>query len=290
MATVYLNGDFVPVEQAHISVLDRGFLFADSIYEVIPVYHGRCFAFQEHLDRLARSCHAIKLSLELPPTQWQALCDELIARNEPTAAHHKIYIQITRGSVSSFHDRRLDYPPNITPTLVMHCIPLTWQNIEVIQPYHVITHEDIRRKDCHIKSNSLLANCLIQQTVSEMGADEAILIRDGLVTEGNSSNVFTVKNRTLITPPLGPHLLGGITRQLVIDIAKAQQIPVLEIQIPKAELESADEIWITSSTREIVPVKQLNQTMLNFNAETSLWKQMIGHYRNAIERFINQKH
>lgn len=289
MATVYLNGDFVPAEQAQISVLDRGLLFADSIYEVIPAYQGQCFAFDEHMDRLAQCCGAIKLPLDLPIRQWQALCDELIARNEPDAAHHKIYIQITRGRIPSFHDRRLAYPTNITPTLIMHCIPITLQSIEMIQPYHVITHEDTRRKDCHIKSNSLLANCLIQQTVTEMGADEAILIRDGLVTEGNSSNVFTVKNGTLITPPLGPHLLGGITRQLVINLAKAQQIPVLEIQIPKAELESADEIWITSSTREIVPVKQLNQTTLDFHVETSVWKEMIRHYRNAITTCTDQK-
>lgn len=285
MATVYLNGDYIPAEQASISVLDRGVLYADSIYEVIPAYHGKLFALAEHIERLNASCQALRIHLPIPVSQWQQILETLIQHHEPDAPSHRLYIQITRGKLDSLDQRSLAQASSITPTIIAQCTPMQAPDKAIISKgQHVITHQDIRRLDCHIKSTSLMANVIIQQEVTDQGAHEAILIRDGYVTEGNSSNVFLVKNGQLLTPKLNKHLLGGITRQLLIDIARDNDIPVLEIPVPENQLTQADEIWISSSTREIVPITKLNKQTIPFNPDTSLWHTMIDLYRERISQ------
>ena len=285
MVMVYLNGDFIPAEKAMVSVLDRGFLYADSIYEVVPAYGGKLFALEAHIERLNASCETLRIHLPIPVTEWQRILQQLIQYNQCEAAAHRLYIQISRGKLNSLEQRSLTPPTGITPTIIAQCNAFTPPcKTQLGKGYHAITYQDIRRQDCFIKGTSLLANVLVQQTIDDESANEAILTRNGYITEGNTSNVFLVKNGQLLTPKLNKHLLDGITRQLIIDIARQHDIPVLEIPIPENQLAKADEIWVTSSTREIVPITKLNHHTIPFDPQTSLWHTMIDLYRQYIQQ------
>lgn len=280
MSIVYLNGEFLPKEQARVSVLDRGFLLGDGVYEVIPVYGGRLFRLEQHLDRLDQSLAGIRLANPHTHREWRDILTQLMERHG--GGDQSVYLQVTRGMAPK---RDHTFPANTLPTVFAMSAPLTPNPPEIAEKgVAAITLEDIRWKYCHIKAVTLLANVLLRQQAVDSGATEAILIRDGEVTEGAASNVFIVRNGVLITPPKGPFLLPGITRDLILELAAANAIPHREAPVPEAELFSADEIWVTSSTREILPVTKLNQVIIGGGRPGSMWARMTAIYQDYKER------
>ncbi len=260
----YLNGEFLPLSQARVPVLDRGFLFGDGVYEVIPAYGGRPFRLAQHLTRLENSLRAIRMEPPLHPRQWENILNELLQGEEDQA----IYLQITRGTAGT---RDHAFPTDANPTVLAWAVPL---NNEVPHPAKAVTRPDIRWQWCHIKAITLLANVLLRQQAIDLGYQEAILIRDGKVTEGAASNIFAVIGGILVTPPKGPHLLPGITRDLVLELAAENGIPNREGEMTAEELATADEIWLTSSTREMVPVVELDGQVVGQGRPGPVWHRM----------------
>jgi len=277
MSIAYLNNTFLPLEDAHISVMDRGFLFGDGVYEVIPVYAGKLFRLDHHLKRLGNSLDAVRIENPLSNKDWESMLTELVKRNqEPELA---IYLQVTRG-VAAKRDHA--FPPECKPTVfAMSSSMPPPVDIDKVSGITAVTLPDIRWKLCNIKAITLLPNVLLRQQAIDADAAEAILIKNGYAVEGAASNVFIVKNGILITPPKGPTLLPGITRDLVIELAANHAIPYREAAISESELFSADEIWLTSSTREISPVTLLDETVISNGVPGPLWQHMIRLYQDC---------
>lgn len=270
---VYLNGEWLPLEEAKISVLDRGFLFADGIYEYIPVYQGKLFRLEKHLQRLQRSLQAIRLAPELSSETIATMLQEMVAKQG--GGNLSIYLQITRGVGSQRSHIYGDQAP--PPTLFAMATAINKTPLESIEEQagiHAISVEDIRWQRCDIKSIALLPNVMLQQLAYEQQAEEAIMIRDGLVTEGTASNVYIVKSGTILTPPQSQFILGGITRDLIIELAHQHKLPLEETNITEADLLQADEIWISSSAKELLPVIQLNGQAVANGEIGPIWKTM----------------
>lgn len=275
MHELYLNGAFVAPQQAMISVMDRGFLFGDGVYEVIPAYAGRPLRAAEHLQRLDNSLRGIGLQAPLSLAEWSAIFTRLLAA-EPDA-DQALYLQVTRGA-AAHRDHR--FPARPTPTVMAMAKPMSARDPAVAeQGVAVVTREDIRWLRCDIKTTSLLAAVLLRQSAQEAGAEEAILVRDGLALEGSTSNLFIVQDGQLITPPKGPLLLAGITRDLVLELARQVKIPIRERDIAVAELQGADEVWISSSTREVMPVTRLDDRPLGAGCPGPLWRRIDACYQ-----------
>jgi len=275
MTTAYLNGTFLPLEDASVPVMDRGFLFGDGVYEVIPVYAGRLFRLAHHLQRLRNSLQAVHIDNPLADSDWETMLTELVNRN--AIPDQAVYLQVTRG-VAAKRDHA--FPADTQPTLFAMSTPMTASaDIGSIAGATAITLPDVRWKLCNIKAITLLPNVMLRQQAVDAGAVEAILIKDGYAIEGAASNVFIVKNDLLITPPNGPALLPGITRDLIIELAANHAIPFREADITEAELFAADEIWLSSSTREISPVTLLDDTVISAGKPGPLWKRMITLYQ-----------
>ena len=277
MATAYLNGDFLPLSEARISPLDRGFLFADGIYEVIPAYRGVLFRLDEHLARLQQSLNGIELANPRTDQQWRSIFDTLLAKNG--GGNLYIYLQISRGAPAK---RDHAFPQTAVPPTVF---AMTGQIAtpaadmpDTASGVAAITLDDIRWSRCDIKSVALLANVLLREQAVRQGAAEAILIRDGFATEGAASNFFIVRQGCIISPPKSHLILPGITRDLIIELAKKHDMPVAEQEITEADLKSADEIWLSSSTKEVVPVVSLNGHPLADGRPGPVWRRMAHHY------------
>ena len=266
--TVYLNGEFLPVEEAKVSVLDRGFIFGDGIYEVIPVYGGRLFRLGHHLERLDHSLEAIHLTNPLDQEQWQKILEDLVRRNG--SGDQSLYLQITRGVAAREHD----FPRDAVPTVFAMSTPLESDAAETPSPISAVTVEDIRWKWCHIKAIALLPNILMRRQAVEQGAGEAIMLRDHFVTEGAASNIFIVNHGVVLTPPKSNLLLPGVTRDLVVELCHANAIPCVEGALSEPQLRGADEVWITSSTREIVPVVRLDGIPVGDGQPGPLWQHL----------------
>lgn len=264
--TVYLNGDYLPLSEAKISVLDRGFLFGDSVYEVIPAYSGRLFLLKEHLARLNNSLKGIQLPSPHSNQKWQDILTPLLTDD----SDQYIYLQITRG-VANKRDHA--FPGEVKPTVFAMCSPIA-NFTDRDTGVKAIALDDNRWKLCNIKATSLLANIMLRQQAVEQDCTEAILVKDGYVTEGAASNVFAVIDGVLITSPNNHEILPGITRELIVRLAKDNQIPVAEQIILHSALLTASEIWLTSSTREILPVVQLDQKPVADGKPGSVWKTM----------------
>lgn len=251
--TVYLNGEFVRPELAMISPFDRGFIFGDGVYEVIPVFGGRLFRLPHHLQRLHGSLAAIDLAPPLSAEQWRQALQRLV--DEAGGGDQSLYLQVTRGVAPRNHA----FPKNTKPTVFAYTQKKAFAAKNTQQSgAAVITAADIRWLRCDIKSTSLLAAVMLREQAERAGAIEAILIRDGLVTEGAASNIFLVRDSVLITPPKGQFILPGITRDLVLELAHKHAIAVQERNVKEGELSQAHEVWITSSTNEIKPVGSIN--------------------------------
>lgn len=274
MSIVYLNGAFLAEEQAFVPVMDRGFVFGDGVYEVIPVYGARLFRLEEHLQRLDNSLAGIRLSNPLTHDEWTAILKTLVEKNG--GGEQSLYLQITRGHAPRDHG----FPTTTTPTLFASSSPLK-PSPPALQKKGVaaITLEDIRWKYCHIKAIALLPNILLRQQAIDQGAQEAILVRDGTITEGAASNVFIVNNGVIKTPPKSSFLLPGITRDLVLELADANQQPYEETPFGLEALEQADEVWLSSSTKEILSVTTLNGRPVNDGQPGPVWRKMIKHYQ-----------
>lgn len=275
MSIVYLNGTYLPLEDARISVLDRGFLFADGVYEVIPAYGGHLLRLQEHLRRLQSNLDAIRMDNPLSNTQWQAILQRLLDENP--GEDQSIYLQVTRGVAAT---RNHAFPEVVTPTVFVMATQLSAVNKEQLRPgVAAITLDDIRWKACNVKSISLLGNILLRQQAHDKNAAEAILINDGKAVEGAASNVFMVKDGVLITPPTSHCLLPGITRDLILELAQNNQMPCAERDISAQQLATADEVWLTSSTREIMPVIELDGQPVANGEAGPIWEKMIDIYQ-----------
>lgn len=266
---VYLNGDYLPLSEAKVSVLDRGFIFGDGVYEVIPAYGGRLFRFAEHLQRLQDSLDGIRLRNPHSPAQWQAILERLMQSHG--RQDQSVYLQLTRGVAPRDHA----FPTDTAPTVFAMSNVMPTPNPALLKTgIKAVSLPDSRWQYCNIKSIALLANILLRQQARDDNAMEAILVRDGLVTEGAASNVFIVRHGIIKTPIKDMHLLPGITRDLVVELARANQLPCEEIHLPEAELLDADEVWLTSSTREILPVTTLNDRIINNGKPGPVWQKM----------------
>jgi len=249
----YLNGEFMPLNEARISPLDRGFLFADSVYEVLPAFSGRMFRFREHFDRLARGLAEVRIPAPLTHDEWHAVMVDLIERNG--GADMYLYAQVTRGAEFG---RNHTFPAVVKPTVFAMASPLPVLDEEGrTNGLSAITVEDFRWGRCDIKSTMLLANVLMKQQAAEAGAHEAIIVRDGEVLEGGSTSVFLVIDGILITPPNSHRLLPGTTRDVALELAPPD-IPVEVRRISVSELRRADEVWISAATRDILPITKID--------------------------------
>ena len=261
--TVYLNGQYLPLCDAKISVMDRGFLFGDGIYEVIPSYSGKLFHFQEHMKRLENSLSSVRITNPHNRSQWLEILTPLLDAD----LDQSVYLQITRG-VAPTRDHA--FPENITPTVfAMSSTIAPFAGLD--SGVKAISVDDSRWELCNVKATTLLANILLRQQAVEKGCAEAILVKDGYVTEGAASNIFAVIDGILITPPQSSEILPGITRDVILELAEQNDIPYSEDIISLDALKTADEIWLTSSTREIVPVVQLDDDIIANGKPGPIW-------------------
>jgi D-alanine transaminase len=260
---VYLNGQYLPLNEAKISVMDRGFLFGDGIYEVIPSYFGGLFHFQAHMGRMENSLSAIRLANPHSREQWLAILTPLLNGTQD----QYIYLQITRGAAPK---RDHGFPEHTPPTVFAMCspiVPMAGRDTGV----KVVTMQDSRWKLCNTKAITLLANILHRQEAIDQHCAEALLVKDGYVTEGAASNVFAVIDGVLVTPPKSAEILPGITRDVILELAQQHGIPCKEESFTLAALQSASEIWITSSTREIIPVVECDGQRVGDGKPGSVW-------------------
>ncbi|MDD5033258.1 MAG: D-amino acid aminotransferase [Methylococcaceae bacterium] len=262
---VYLNGEYLPLDQAKVSVLDRGFLFGDGVYEVVPVYGGEPLRLASHLERLNDSLRGIRMASPLSASQWEAIFRRLIQGEQDQS----IYLQITRGAAPK---RDHAFPQGeLAPTVFVMCTPITPAPATGVR---AITLQDIRWQWCHIKAITLLANILLRQQAVDEGCAEAILIRDGYAIEGAASNLFAVVDGILLTPPKSQQILPGITRDLVVELAQSNAIPLEIRNIGEEELHRAEEIWVTSSTREVLPIVELDGKQIGMGEPGPAWQRM----------------
>lgn len=282
MTIVYLNGQFLPQEKATVSIMDRGFLFGDGVYEVIPVFEGKFFGFEKHIARLEKSLQAMKIKNPHIAEEWKSIFTTLLIQNEKTTGNCGVYCQITRGADTT---RSHTFPDNLKPTVVAFITALKTTPLDQLEKgFSAITLDDTRRHDCYIKATNLLPNILYLQKAKSVGAIEAILIRNGEVLECTSSNVFIVKNNEIQTPPLSKHILSGITRDLIIHLAKENNISCAETTITPAMLKNADEIWVTGSVKEICPIVILDGKTVGDGKVGPMWKLMITLYEEQKHR------
>ncbi|UJP05568.1 MAG: D-amino acid aminotransferase [Nitrosomonas sp.] len=251
---IYLNGKFMPIEQACIPVLDRGFIFGDGVYEVIPVYSRQPFRLPEHLTRLQHSLDGIRLKNPFGNDEWQQLLAQVIAQNNGEDQY--LYLHITRGVAKRDHA----FPANVPATVFIMSNPLLPPPAELlVSGAAAVTANDNRWMRCDVKAISLLPNVLLRQLAVDAHALETILIRDGFLTEGAASNIFIVKNNVLLAPPKSNLMLPGITYDVVLELAAANHITHEIRQVTETEVRTADEILLTSSTKEVMPVTLLDQ-------------------------------
>jgi len=266
---IYLNGRFMPIEDAMVPVLDRGFIFGDGVYEVMPVYSRHPFRLAEHLHRLQNSLDAIGLKNPHTDAEWAELIVALIAHNAGDDQY--IYLHITRGVAKRDHA----FPKTVTPTVFMMSSPLPLPPPALkLSGVTAITTQDNRWLRCDIKSISLLPNVLLRQEAVEAGTMEALLLRDGFLTEGAASNIFVVRQNVLLAPPKNHLMLPGITYDLVLELAAANHIETCVGPVAEASVRSADEIWLTSSTREVVPITVLDGQPVGDGLPGPLFKRM----------------
>ncbi len=250
----YLNGDFLPLSEARVSVLDRGFIFGDAVYEVMIASGGRIFALEEHLARLARSLAAVLITNPLSDADWTTLLNRLVADNG--GGEQSIYLQVTRGVAEREHG----FPSGVTPTVFAMSRPLAVK--AGVERVAAIVLADNRWLRCDIKATALLPNILLRNQAIAAGAYEAILIRDELVTEGSASNVFVVHGGRVTTPPLSSLLLSGVSRALLIDVLQGGDVPVDEAPVTLTMLRNADEVWLSSTTRDVVAVGHIDGALV----------------------------
>lgn len=280
----FVNDQFVGALDAKISPLDRGFLFGDGVYEVIPVHNGKMFHFEAHIHRLEQSLKGIGMNNPKTLEEWHVLLEQLIEKNN--GGEQWLYLQVTRGVELI---RNHAFPNNIMPTVFAISYPKPKiPKEELSKGLKVTTVSDIRWKYCHIKTTARLAYVLMYQEAKQAGFDEAIIVNNGYAYEGTSSNIFIVRHGVIITPPKSPLLLSGITRDYLLSLAEKYKIPYRENKIPERDLIKADEIWITSSTRGVVPVVMLDNLPIGKGQAGPLWNKLWDYYAAEIAQLSLQ--
>ena len=265
----YLNGEFLPLDQAKISVLDRGFIFGDAIYEVIPVYRRKPLRLAAHLARLNRSLSEIRIDVPLCDGDWTAIIDELIGFQ--ASDDQAIYLHVSRGVAK----REFGLPQGIEPTVFMVSnpfVPPPKQHID--NGIAVVSLPDFRWLRCDIKSTSLLGANMLRQFANDAGGAECVLFRDGFLTEGSSSNIFVVKGGMLITPPKSRLILPGITYDLLLELASANDVPTQVRDVPEIEVKTADELMLSASLRELLAITQLDGKPVGSGAPGPVFKRL----------------
>lgn len=279
---IYLNGAFMPIEEARVPVLDRGFIFGDGVYELIPVYSRRAFRLREHLLRLQHSLDGIRLANPHSEDEWAALVEELIARNEEQ--DQSIYLHITRGVAKRDHP----FPPDATPTVFMMSNPLITSPAELVESgVVVVSAVDNRWLRCDIKGISLLPNVLLRQLSVDAGAAETLLLRDGFLTEGTASNIFVVKDGVLLAPPKDHLMLPGVTYDVMLELAAGSNFKFEVRRISEAEVRTAQELWMTSSAKEVLAITRLDGQPVGNGLPGPLFRQMYRlyqDYKNSVMR------
>jgi D-alanine transaminase len=265
-------------EEADIDIEDRAYQFGDGVYEMIRVYHGRPFYMDEHLARLERSATEIRLSLPYPITRLKQLLLDLIQQNHLEEGN--VYIQVSRGVAPRYHG----FPEQARPLVIAYTQHAKRPLAELNHGVKAVTTEDIRWLRCDIKSLNLLGAVLAKQTAIDHGAKEAILVRDGIVTEGSSTNIFIIKDGTLHTHPANHLILNGITRQVIFKLADECEIPISETTFSKEALESADEVFLSSTTMEICPIVEIDGRPVGQGVPGPVTKQLQEAFVNEIKR------
>jgi D-alanine transaminase len=277
-----LNGHFGPLADAKISVLDRGFIFGDAVYEVIPSYMGKLFQFEAHMDRLERSLSEVFIDLPFGRDRWKAIFERLLGDNAslhqtpPHLFNASIYLQISRGVAPRDHV----IPQFIEPTIFVMCQPATAANPKARETgVFCITHEDFRWKKAHIKTTSLMGSILAKRLSVNQNAAETVMFRDGQLSEASSSNVWVVKNGTVIGTPKGPLVLEGIRYTVLSQLCDAQNIPFVLKAQTKAEVFEADELLLTSASKEILPITQLDDRPIANGRPGPIYHQLYAAYQ-----------
>ncbi len=277
----HLDGRELPLREARISPLDRSFLFGDGVYEVIPVYGGRMFRFGTHRERLARSLAALRIADPHDADGWHTLLQSLIDANGGGDLY--VYLQVSRGAEFG---RNHAPPAVIAPTVFAYCAgwPETL-SATLTDGVSCITADDIRWARCDIKSVSLLGSVLLRQAAVEAGCTEALLLRDGRLTEGSASTVHVVVDGVVVTPPQSSRILPGTTRGVVEELLQTLDIPWNSSEVPEAALRGADEIWLSAATREVQPVTRLDGNPVGTGRPGPLWRRVHAAYQ-AFKRTV----
>lgn len=268
----YINGEYLPLEAARVSPLDRGFLFGDGVYEVLPIIQGHMLHLAAHINRLNQSLKGIRMQPPLSFSEWQTLLQTLFEKNIESngPGEYYLYLQVTRGAEA---DRNFPFPDKVDPTLFAVCFPTQSKTKEELRKgFKAVGVTDIRWKYSQLKTTDRLANVLMRQEAKEAGADEGIIINNSTVLEGTSSNVFIVRHNMILTPAKSNQILSGITRDAILSLAEAHHIPYRETKILERDLLKADELWITSSVRGIHPIIEFNGQPVGTGKAGPLWE------------------
>jgi D-alanine transaminase len=271
----HFNGRLMPIDDIRISPLDRGFVFGDGVYEVIPVYNGAPLHAREHFERLQRSMDEIQLRNPYTVDQWLGFTRELLAHHP---GNQSVYIQVTRGAPQK---RDHVIPKDLVPTVFMMCYPLASPSKDAVEKgVACVTARDFRWEKCHVKSTSLLGNVLARQISAEAGATETILLRDGRLTEASASNVFVVKSGVVLASPQDHLILLGITYQLLEKLAAQGHLKLEVRPVSEAELRGADEVWLSSSTKEVLAVTTIDGKPVGEGKPGPLFRKMHALYQD----------
>jgi D-alanine transaminase len=266
---VYLNGEFVPIGEAKVSVLDRGFIYGDGVYEVIPAYHRAPFRMPHHLKRLQASLNGIRLANPMDDEAWDALVRDLIARQP--FDDQSVYLQVTRGVAKRDHT----FPKGVPPTVFMMSNPLPLPTREQVEHgVAVVTADDNRWLRCDLKTTSLLGNVLMRQKAADVGAVETVMFRDGWLTEASASNVLVVRGGTLVAPPKDHQILPGITYDATLEFAREAGIPMEIRPVRRSEAMASDELWLSSSTKEVLAIVSVDGQAFGSGTPGPLFRRM----------------
>jgi D-alanine transaminase len=272
---VFLNGTFLPIEDAKIPVLDRGFIFGDGVYELVPVYSRVPFRLDEHLARLERSLAEVRIRNPYSRAQWREIIFKLIDAQD--FEDQGIYFQVTRGVAKRDHA----FPKDAQPTVFMMSNPLVNPPRELVESgASAVSAHDNRWLRCDIKSISLIGNCLLRQLSAESAAAETILFRNGVLTEASASNVFAVKAGVILSPAKNNLILPGITYDVVTELARANGLPLEFRDVSEAEVRGADELWVTSSSKEVLPIVELDGRRIGDGKPGPLFRRMYRLYQD----------
>ena len=281
MNMVFLNGKLLPADQAQVSVLDRGFIFGDGVYELVPVYSRVPFRLDEHLARLERSLGETKIKNPYSRAQWRSHIYSLI--DAQPFEDQGVYFQVTRGVAKRDHA----FPKGAEPTVFMMSNPIVNPPpAQVEAGGKAVSERDNRWLRCDIKSISLIGNVLLRQLSAEAGAAETILFRNGKLTEASASNVFVVKNGVIFSPPKTNLILPGITYDVIVELARANHLPLEFKDVPEAEVRVADEVWVSSSSKEVLAIVELDGKRIGDGRPGPVFRRMYQLYQEFKQKVM----